>query len=175
MMVRRLRISLNNLAQLNLIRILERTIMMRKIMYTGIEISGLAICVCFLFLIFNGTINENMNSHKFQDEYFTAAGAINDVKFNNFLKNENVLSDGTHIKIESSTTYPEERIVYYKDIALSIKNNNGLAKVVTAFSKNGKEISMPESGTVFTNINTVRSVLTIILILLVIFKVIISS
>ena len=110
-----------------------------------------------------------------QTSYANAVNLINDTNFDELKEHNGVLLDGTRINTEPSIKYPDDRIVYYKDIALSVENNNGLAKVITAFSKNGKEISMPESGTVFTNINTVRSVLIIILTLLVIFKVIISS
>lgn len=82
------------------------------------------------------------NDREKQYDYINAAKFINGIDFDS-LKNEGILSDGTHIKIESPINYPNDKIVYYKDIVVSVENNNGLANVVTAFDNNRNEISMP--------------------------------
>lgn len=75
--------------------------------------------------------------------YIDMKEQIEGLPFERFDNGEHNLSNGQLITINDSFQYPNDKIVHYQNILISIENNNGLAKVVTAFTKNGAEIIIP--------------------------------
>lgn len=75
--------------------------------------------------------------------YIDMKEQIEGLPFECFDNGEYNLSNGQLITINNSFQYPNDKIVHYRNILISIENNNGLAKVVTAFTKDGAEISIP--------------------------------
>ena len=72
-----------------------------------------------------------------------ATNLINNVNFDDLKKNTGSLPNGIKINTEPSIKYPDDIFVYYKDIVLSVENDNGVAKVVMVFDSDGKEINFP--------------------------------